>query len=558
MRDGKDDDVALQESARKIQGMYRVRMARRRLRELLKAVVERFYDEDSGMYYYYNAKTGESSWFKPTLLGSDEANLSAIYANNTDAVASGGEKVDSPIAVEHVQNPLEANNEESVIKELPGIGVGTPLAQDAPLNEPAADINPSTIPDSRAETPPVPDMSTPVDDETQLNDTSEAFTPEEVALIKEQFQKFDPDNSGSISAEEMMAIMHAFGDTSTLDTIKALIHDVDRDGNGEVSVDEFIMILQMQRGKDSCCPSLELAIMFGPDEIANLKRQFQQLDKDSSGEIDVSELAILINSLGQDVTPAQLREIIDEVDRNKNGTIDFNEFCHIVYNMRNPTQSRTISSNRFATLLHLGVAKGLLKDLGNVMNATGARVMAWWNADKIAEEQRLKAKRERALERQRLLREQCVSQKRQIFQEELARLAEAEKARWAVVPGLQHEILFDGDKENYPNKGQYARVHYTAMFENGQVFEASRKRGGALEFKVGAGHVIQGWDLAIPRMSVGETAKITCAPNLAYGVRGRPPKIPPNATLVFKVELIAIHEKVRMDQGADSDDEGAM
>ncbi|KAG9403842.1 FK506-binding protein 2B [Aphanomyces cochlioides] len=56
-------------------------------------------------------------------------------------------------------------------------------------------------------------------------------------------------------------------------------------------------------------------------------------------------------------------------------------------------------------------------------------------------------------------------------------------------------------------------------------------------------------------MSIGETAKITCAPKLAYGVRGRPPKIPPNTTLVFKVELIAIDEKVNMDQSIESDDE---
>ncbi|ETV69939.1 hypothetical protein, variant 1 [Aphanomyces astaci] len=523
-----DDGTALQTAAKKIQGMYRVRMARRRLRQLLKAVVERFYDEDSGMYYYYNAKTGESSWFKPTLLGSEDANLAAMYHTTPESTS-----VDSIVSPQQDQS-LEVDKAES------------PETTVVSIEQPANEL--VIQPDSRIETPQLPLSHVDEAERPQPNDTPEPFSPEELALIHEQFHKFDKDGSGCITADEMMAIMHAFGDTSTLETIQALIHLVDGDGNGEVSVDEFVAILKMQRDKDSHCPSLQLAIMFGPDEILNLKRQFQQLDTDNSGEIDDHELATLIKSLGQEVTPTQLKEIIDEVDRNKNGTIDFNEFCHIVYNMRNPKQSR------FATLLHLGVAKGLLKDLGSVMNATGARVSAWWNADKIAEEQRLKAKRERALERERLLREQEEREK-QIFQEELARLAAVEKARWAVVPGLQHEVLFEGDKENYPNKGQYARVHYTAMFENGHVFEASRTRGGALEFKVGAGHVIQGWDVAIPRMSVGETAKITCAPNLAYGVRGRPPKIPPNATLVFKVELIAIHEKVRLDQGGDDDDD---
>ncbi|RQM17950.1 hypothetical protein B5M09_007465 [Aphanomyces astaci] len=383
-----DDGTALQTAAKKIQGMYRVRMARRRLRQLLKAVVERFYDEDSGsMYYYYNAKTGESSWFKPTLLGSEDANLAAMYhttpGNNSRMRTfqlTQRHQTDQSLEVDKAESP-----ETTVVS----------------IEQPANEL--VIQPDSRIETPQLPLSHVDEAERPQPNDTPEPFSPEELALIHEQFHKFDKDGSGCITADEMMAIMHAFGDTSTLETIQgacmffelipfhsfefvvatlnpkhflhgrvALIHLVDGDGNGEVSVDEFVAILKMQRDKDSHCPSLQLAIMFGPDEILNLKRQFQQLDTDNSGEIDDHELATLIKSLGQEVTPTQLKEIIDEVDRNKNGTIDFNEFCHIVYNMRNPKQSR------FATLLHLGVAKGLLKDLGSVMNATGARVSAWW------------------------------------------------------------------------------------------------------------------------------------------------------------------------------------
>ncbi|KAH9196351.1 hypothetical protein AeNC1_001672 [Aphanomyces euteiches] len=548
--------MSLEEAACKIQSMYRVRMARRRLRELLKAVVERFYDEDSGLYYYYNSKTGQSSWSKPTLLGSEEANLSAMY--NVETNAEGDETIVEQLEDAMKEPQVDESNESADPSEKKDNNNGlceqkershmsaidaTP-GQDTPAALEATETSNSER-EAKEYSPPVEEHSKREKNESDSQQTT-SFTPDELLLIEQQFKKFDKDGSGSITAEEMVVIMQAFGDTSTLETIKELIQEVDKDGNGEVNLDEFIHILQKQREKDSHCPSIQLAMLFGPDEILNLRKQFESLDTDGSGEIDEGELAVLMKALGQKVTSAQLKEIIREVDRNGNGMIDFNEFCHIVYNMRNAKQTK------FAALLHMGIAKGLLNDLGNVMAATKTRVISWWNAEKIAEEKRLQAKRERALELQRLKREQ-EERERKIYEEEQARLAALEKERWTPVEGLYHEVLFEG--EQYPNKGQYARVHYTAMFENGKVFEASRTRGGAFEFKVGAGHVIQGWDIAIQRMSIGETAKITCAPKLAYGVRGRPPKIPPNTTLVFKVELIAIHEKVKMDQSIESDDE---
>ncbi|CAK4351586.1 unnamed protein product [Aphanomyces euteiches] len=211
--------------------------------------------------------------------------------------------------------------------------------------------------------PPVEEHSKREKNESDAQQTT-SFTPDELLLIEQQFKKFDKDGSGSITAEEMVVIMQAFGDTSTLETIKGmqteicvathcilsteLIQEVDKDGNGEVNLDEFIHILQKQREKDSHCPSIQLAMLFGPDEILNLRKQFESLDTDGSGEIDEGELAVLMNALGQKVTSAQLKEIIREVDRNGNGMIDFNEFCHIVYNMRNAkqTSSRVLSSDK--------------------------------------------------------------------------------------------------------------------------------------------------------------------------------------------------------------------
>ena len=76
--------------------------------------------------------------------------------------------------------------------------------------------------------------------------------------------------------------------------------------------------------------------------------------------------------------------------------------------------------------------------------------------------------------------------------------------------------------------------------ENGSVFDSSRTRGKPFKFRVGKGEVIQGWDEGVAKMSVGERSKLICSPDYAYGSRGHPGIIPPNAVLTFDVELLKV------------------
>jgi FKBP-type peptidyl-prolyl cis-trans isomerase len=105
--------------------------------------------------------------------------------------------------------------------------------------------------------------------------------------------------------------------------------------------------------------------------------------------------------------------------------------------------------------------------------------------------------------------------------------------------GLKYADIKVGDGA-IAESGQPVTVHYTGWLVDGTKFDSSVDRGQPFKFTLGAGNVIRGWDEGVKGMRVGGKRKLTIPPDMGYGANGYPPVIPPNATLVFDVELLGV------------------
>ena len=125
----------------------------------------------------------------------------------------------------------------------------------------------------------------------------------------------------------------------------------------------------------------------------------------------------------------------------------------------------------------------------------------------------------------------------EIMQKNKQMIEEVSKGYLETDSGLRYTVLSKGNGDS-PNKGELVKVHYKGQLLDETVFDSSYKRNEPIEFKVGIGQVIPGWDEGIMLLKKGDKARFVIPSNLAYGESGAGGVIPPNSTLIFEIELL--------------------
>jgi len=133
-------------------------------------------------------------------------------------------------------------------------------------------------------------------------------------------------------------------------------------------------------------------------------------------------------------------------------------------------------------------------------------------------------------------REKRLAEQKRLAEEALEKLAAGFQKTES---GLRYQIIQKGNGKQ-AEKGKTVSVHYQGSLDNGMVFDSSYKRKQPIEFPLGKGHVIEGWDEGIALLQVGDKARFVIPSYLGYGSRGAGGVIPPDATLIFDVELMDV------------------
>lgn len=144
-------------------------------------------------------------------------------------------------------------------------------------------------------------------------------------------------------------------------------------------------------------------------------------------------------------------------------------------------------------------------------------------------------------------KKECPSEVGEIMEIKKENNKSSEKEKITLPSGLSYQILEEGKEQRTPTNGRPVVVHYTGWLadENGKPnenkkFDSSIDRGQPFSFIIGVGQVIKGWDEGVMSMKVGEKRRLFIPADLGYGKRGAGAVIPPNATLVFDVELLDV------------------
>ncbi|KAF1345104.1 putative calmodulin [Delphinella strobiligena] len=145
---------------------------------------------------------------------------------------------------------------------------------------------------------------------------AEGFDDEQMKELKEVFRLFDKDGDGSISVEELGEVMRSLGLNPSNEDLQDIVAEIDVDNNGVIEFDEFFAIMS-RKVKTS-------------DTDSELREAFRIFDRDGSGTINADELRDVMKALGEDLSSAEIDEMIKEADKNGDGSIDYEEFVRIL------------------------------------------------------------------------------------------------------------------------------------------------------------------------------------------------------------------------------------